>query len=117
MMAARFESGHYSRVLIATLRGGPVDIAHERGHVRQRIGTELDVISVFVHVESKDWNAARDALGMIGETDIHHASIARHIGQKDPSSITTERFRESDELGAPAIYRAEIARNCCGNQL
>src|SRR5690242_2661749 len=45
---------HYGRVLIATLDGSPVDIAHERGYVCLRIGTELDVISVFVHIESED---------------------------------------------------------------
>src|SRR5215813_7152789 len=40
--------GYYGRILIATLDGSPVYIAHERGHIRLRIGTELDMIGMFV---------------------------------------------------------------------
>ena len=103
--------------MIATLDGSPVYIAHERGNIRLRIGTELDVIGMFVHVESKDRNAAGDALGMVGGADIDQVAIARHVGKKDPSGVTAEGLRKSDELASPPINRAEITRNRDGDQL
>ena len=50
------------RVLVAALDRRPVDVAQERVDVGRRVGAEVDVVGVLVHVEREDRHAARDRL-------------------------------------------------------
>src|SRR6267143_7144517 len=71
---------NFQRVLVALLDCRPIDVAHERVDIRPRVGAEVDVVSVLVHVEREDRDAAGHRLAMIGRVLVDEPAIARHGG-------------------------------------
>jgi len=61
------------------------------------------MIGVLVHVQRQDRDAAGDALGIVRRILIDQATIARHVGQQDPTDTAGQAARQRDELLAPTV--------------
>ena len=96
------------RVFVTSLHRVPVDVAHERIDISRGIGTEVEVISVLVHVERKDRYAAGERLGVVAGILVDQASVARYMNEQDPAGAASQRVSHGDELAAPALDRPEI---------
>jgi len=105
------------RVLIARLGRHPIDVALERIDVRRGVCPEVDVVCMFVHVESQDRDAARRGLAMIARILIDEPAIAGNIDEQDPSGAACQALRHSDELTAPTVHRSEVAGECLAEHL
>src|SRR5262249_11700276 len=58
---------------------------------------------------------ARDCLRVLGSVLVDEASISGNVGQQNPARAAAERVSHRAELGAPAIDRAEVAREDLGH--
>src|SRR6266850_439974 len=94
----------------------PVNVAHEGSDVRRRIRSVLNVISVLVHVQSKNRNTPGNALCVIRGTVIDEPTVARDKGHQYPASVTCQCLCQGHEFVTPAIDGPEItsksARYC-----
>ncbi len=68
------------------------------------------MVGVLVHVEREDRHTARDRLRVLGGVLVDEAAVARDISEQDPARATAKRVSHRPEFGAPAIERAEVAR-------
>ena len=68
------------------------------------------MIRVLVHVEREHRDRAGDGLAAVGDALIDEPARARQPAQQNPAGAPIERIRQRHEFAAPAIDRAEIAR-------
>src|SRR5262249_55463535 len=101
---------HPDSVLVTPLHGVPVDVAHERRHIGDRVGAEVEMIRMLVHVEREHRDRAGDGLAPLADALIDEPAHARQPAQQNPAGAAIERIRQRHEFAAPAIDRAEIAR-------
>ena len=101
---------HPDSVLVTALHGPPVDVAHERRHIGDRVRAEVEMIRVLVHVEREHRDRAGDGMAAVGDALIDEPARARQPTQQNPAGARIERIRQRHEFAAPAIERAEIAR-------
>ena len=97
------------RVLVTSQHRRPVDVAHERRDIGGRVGPEIDLIGVLVHVEREDRDRAGDGLVVIGASVIDEAAVARDVAEQHPAGTAGKTAGERDELAAPAVDRSEVA--------
>jgi hypothetical protein len=98
------------RVLVAVLHRLPVDVAHEGVDIGPMVGAEIDVIRVLVRVEREDRNPACDRLGVLRGELVDEPAVARDVDQHDPARSAAQGVAHCHELVAPALDRAEVAR-------
>src|SRR6516165_9467985 len=88
----------------------PADRLHEGVDVACGFGAEVDVVGMLVHIERQDRRAARERVAMVRRPLVDELAVARRPRQQHPAGAAAERLAHGDELGPPALERAEIAR-------
>ena len=92
------------------VRIAPTNGVHEDIDVVCRLGAEIHVIGVLVHIEREDRDAAGQRVAVIGRPLIDEFAVARRPESKHPAGAAAERLAHGDEFGAPTLKGAEIAR-------
>src|SRR5262249_14720276 len=83
---------HPDSVLVTVLRGAPVDVAHERRHIGDRVSAEVEMIRMLVHVEREHRDRAGDGRAAVGDALIDEPARARQPAQQNPAGAPINEF-------------------------
>ena len=87
----------------------PADRLHECFDIGRRLGAEIDVIGVLVHVERENRRAAGQRMAVVGCPLIDKLAVARRPRQQHPARAAAERLSHRDEFRSPALIGSKVA--------
>ncbi len=85
-----------------------MNVLHEGVDIGARLGAEIEVIGVLVHVERQDRHAAGEAVGVVRRPLDRQPVLTLRPGEQGPARAAGLCLGASRELGAPAGDTAEI---------
>src|SRR5262245_29987355 len=70
----------------------PANDVHEGIDIACRLGAEVHVIGVLVHIERENRRATRQGMAMVRRPLVDELAVARRPRQQHPAGATAERF-------------------------
>src|SRR5262249_60736126 len=79
----------------------PANDVHEGIDIACRLGAEVHVIGVLVHIERENRRATRQGMAMVRRPLVDKLAVARRPRQQNPPEATAERFTHGEQLAPP----------------